>query len=305
MAKIQNTSIFGVYQKNENRVTAAFLHLLQIGREQLISYLFSEKLENFPTSEITIDTQTANGRNIADGVISCGFTFRLKIESKLSGTIDEDQLKRYKEGLKPNEYLVYLVKTAPKQDVLNDTPYFTWSELSDKLNDYISDKKPSEIEKYLIEQFLLMLENLNLIDNHKTRVIVVAGSFGEKIAQEFGFYACQNHRFFKKAKYIAFYHSKRINTMYEIEEGYPQDDVRLRDQEIPEAFFEKYGSHYSDEVNNEFFRLKGENLLADRMISHEKINGNGRIGAFTQGQRYVTLGSILSAKNTDELVAAD
>ena len=79
MAKIQDKSIFGEYDKLENRITAAFLHLLRVGGEKLICYLFKSKLENFPSSEIFINTQTPNDAGVADGIIKCDFSFNIQI----------------------------------------------------------------------------------------------------------------------------------------------------------------------------------------------------------------------------------
>lgn len=300
MAKIQDKSIFGEYKQPENRVTAAFLHVLKIGKDRLICYLFKDKIINFPDSNIDIQTQIKNDSGVNDGTISCGFAFNIKIESKLTDEINVEQLNRYLDDLAPNSNLVYLVKTDKCQE-LKRVPYFTWTELDRMLEAYLNEFEVGEVEEYLIDQFRMMLENLGLVDKYKDRVIVVAGTFGAKIAAEYNIYACQNHRFFKKAKFIAFYSNKEIASMYEIDNNYPKNDVYLRDEGVSDQFFKEYGKWYRETDKLEVFKLKGENLLSDKVIKHETKNSNNRIGAYTQKQRYVSYPSIMKATTTDEL----
>lgn len=301
MAKIEDKSIFGEYEQPENRVTAAFLHILRIGGERLICYLFKDKIVNFPDSSIDIQTQIKKESDVNDGSISCGFSFNIKIESKLKDDINQEQLERYLANLESNSNLVYLVKSDKCGQYLKDVPYFTWTELDSVLEAYLNEFEIGEVEGYLIDQFRMMLENLKLVDKYKDRVIVVAGTFGAKIAADYNIYACQNHRFFKKAKYIAFYSNKEISSMYEIEDNYPRNDVNLNDEVDSEQFFKEYGRWYKETDKLEVFKLKGKNLLSDKVIKHETKNSNNRTGAYTQKQRYVSYTSIMNAKTTDEL----
>ena len=301
MAKIQDKSIFGEYKQPENRVTAAFLHVLRIGGDRLIYYLFKDKIVNFPDSSIDIQTQIKEDSGVNDGTISCGFSFNIKIESKLTDEINLEQLNKYLEDLAPNSNLVYLVKSDKCSQELKKVPYFTWTELDSMLDTYLNDFEIGDVEEYLIDQFRMMLENLGLVDKYKDRVIVVAGTFGAKIAAEYHFYACQNHRYFKNAKYIAFYSNKEISSMYEIEDNYPKNDVYLRDENTSEQFFKEYGKWYRETDKVEVFKLKGKNLISGKVIRHNMKNSNNRVGAYTQKHRYVSFKSIMNAKTTAEL----
>lgn len=84
------------------------------------------------------------------------------------------------------------------------------------LNDYQQDV-PNPVLSYLIEQFELLITSLGLYDDHENRVIIVGGRWGEPIALEYNFYACQGGRSFKNAKYLAFYYAQRIQYLFEIE----------------------------------------------------------------------------------------
>ena len=303
MAKIQDKSIFGEYDKLENRITAAFLHLLRVGGEKLICYLFKNKLENFPSSEIFINTQTPNDTGVADGIIKCDFSFNIQIECKLTGCVDQNQLERYKQNRKFNDYLVYVVKEDNNQ--ITDIPFFTWTELDTLLSEYIQTQSINDIELYLIEQFKMMLENNDLVDKYNQRVIVVAGGWGKCIAEKYHFYVCQNHRSFRRAKYLAFYHDKKIEHLYEIL-GEPVDDVNLMDPSfnISAEYFEKDDPNYQNSDRRKLFKLNEKNLLKCPII-HNSINENGRIGAYTQKQRYVSFNSICNAKTTNDLENMD
>ena len=127
MAKIQDKSIFGEYKQLENRVTAAFLHILQVGGENIIRFVFRDKGVDIPDNDISISTQVSNAKGIADGKIQCRFCFDIQIESKIKGGIDKNQLARYKELRKTsNVQLVYIIPNKVSNiNTLKGIPYFT------------------------------------------------------------------------------------------------------------------------------------------------------------------------------------
>lgn len=308
MADIKNTSIFGIYKNAENRATSALLHIMNIGGPRLISYIFKDKIINFPQPEINISTQDGikkSGsikRGVADGMIKCDYTFNIQLECKLKGDISKEQLENYKKLLADKKrVLVYILKYKPKGDVLKDVPYFTWQELNELLKLYINEYDDiRDIEKFLIEQFVLLLENLKLVDYSENRVIVVGGAWGEDVAQKYHFYACQNHRYFKKARYIAFYRGNRINTMYKII-GEPMDDVNLKSQEyISHEYFTNTEPNYNEDDLRKVFKLESENLLKHE-ICNDTRSRTGKVCAFTQYQRYAKFESFNKAQVTSDL----
>lgn len=313
MSEIVKYSVFGEYVQPENRVTAAFLHLLNIGGHKLVSYIFQNKIKDFPQNELAIITQRCvkdkdnNKLGIADGEIYCDYKFRIQIECKLNGDINEEQLNRYKQRLAEGITLIYIVGNANKKGVaLQNIPYFTWSELSGLLSSYMSDFDDiGDVEIYLIKQFLLMLENLKLVDHSFERVIVVGGIWGEDVAKRYHFYACQNNRFFRGAKYLAFYWNNRIECMYEII-GEPQDNMNLKDKtlNIPQEYFQTKEPDYKEATLCKVFVL-GETNLLKRSIINDTRSKSGRRCAFTQNQRYVTFDSIINAQFTSELETMD
>ncbi len=69
--RIQSSSIFGEYSIKENRVTAAFLHILDKGGEPLLRYVLGVANESLPDNEIRIGTQqtmtSTKGKSVFDG----------------------------------------------------------------------------------------------------------------------------------------------------------------------------------------------------------------------------------------------
>lgn len=129
-------------------------------------------------------------------------------------------------------------------------------------------------------------------------MIVVGGSFGEDVALKYGFYACQNNRFFRKAKYMAFAYDNRIKYLFEIENGTSKNNVDLStESRIPSAYFQEKEPHYNHELR-ELFWLKKE---ADLDIVNDTIDRRGRRTAFVQRQVYTTYDKIIEAKLTSEL----
>ena len=59
MAKksITNQSIFGHYKSEENMVTAALLHILKLGGEELINFILDARTQTLPSSEIAVLSQ--------------------------------------------------------------------------------------------------------------------------------------------------------------------------------------------------------------------------------------------------------
>lgn len=166
------------------------------------------------------------------------------------------------------------------------------------LNDYQQDV-PNPVLSYLIEQFELLITSLGLYDDHENLVIIVDGRWGEPIALEYNFYACQGGRSFKNAKYLAFYYAQRIQYLFEIEKKLENVDIRELKEYVPEEYFAKKEPLYKPEKRT-FFKLKKIEEFSPA-IQNDSFGKTGRRIAFTQGQTYTTLERIRKAKVTSEL----
>ncbi len=259
-----------------------------------------------PEKTLKIETQShiddKDVHSIPDGLISCNYAFNIYIESKLSETINPVQLENHKKLLDNDRdgrnKLIYITTHSKRPDILPAEILWTnWTTLMNILNDYQQDV-PNPVLTYLIQQFELLITSLNLYDDSENRVIIVGGRWGEPIALEYGFYACQGGRSFRKAKYLAFYYAQRIQYLFEIVEKNDNVDIKTR-EDVPEEYFQKKEPLYTPEKRT-FFKLKLVKEFTPA-IKNDTITEKGRRIAFTQGQTYTTLDKIKNAEVTSEL----
>jgi len=300
---IQSGSIFGEYSSKENRVTAAFLHILHMGGEPLLRYVLGVANENLPDNEIKIGTQQAisstKEKSILDGIISCDFKFDYIVESKVDGNpLTAQQVNKYHQAYQNSHKLFALTSdTCIPKSLRQGDIWLNWTTLADVLQRY-NEENEDELLRYLIDQFILLLNNLGLYDDWQNRVIVVGGSFGEDVALNYGFYACQNNRYFRKAKYMAFAYNNRIENLFEIV-GDPINDVDI--QKVPQItstnYFTVKEPHYKPQVRELFWLKK----ICSLDITNDTVDKKGRRTAYVQRQTYTTYDKITSAEVTSEL----
>lgn len=302
---IASHSVFGEYHSNENQVTAAFLHLLQRGGEPLIRYVLGVANELMPENEIRIGTQQSCGhknvgKSVFDGVITCDFSFTYIIESKIGGNpLTKAQVDKYHNAVPDKNAKLFALTSDVSAPLClrNGDIWLNWTKLVDALRDYETENK-DDVLQYLIDQFILLLNNLGLYDEWGKRVIIVGGSYGENVALDYGFYACQNNRYFKRAKYLAFAYKNRIANLFEIVRE-PKNDVDIsKDPNIPNEYFTKYEPHYKPVLRELFYLNK---IKDDLKILNDNVDKNGRRCAFVQRQTYTTYDKIITAEYTSQL----
>lgn len=229
---ITEQSVFGAYSQKENQVTSALLKILETdcgGGGSLLDEILQriDEGNGLPEKTLKIETQSyiddTDIHSIPDGLISCNYAFNIYIESKLSDVINLTQLENHKklivEDRDERNKLIYITTNDKRPEILPQEIIWTnWTTLMNILNDYQQDV-PNPVLSYLIEQFELLITSLGLYDDHENRVIIVGGRWGEPIALEYNFYACQGGRSFKNAKYLAFYYAQRIQYLFEIEKN--------------------------------------------------------------------------------------
>lgn len=300
-SNISSHSIFCEYDGTENRVTAALLHIIHIGGEPILRYLLGAAGELLPDNEIVLSTQVEHigeKRSVFDGVISCDFRFRYIIESKIvAGALSKVQVEKYHEALDDDTRLLAITPDAKRPSSLTHGDlWLDWTTVVHTLMEY-NEENQNDLLHYLIDQFKLLMSNLNLIDEWQQRVIIVGGSFGEPVALRYGFYACQNNRFFRRAAYMAFAHKNRIANLFRIV-GEPRNDADIKAEALaPKEYFDTVEPNYNGEPR-EYFKLEFVKTLD---ISNDNTDKNGHRCAFVQRQTYTTIDQITTAKLTSEL----
>ena len=305
MAKksITNQSIFGHYKSEENMVTAALLHILKLGGEELINFILDARTQTLPSSEIAVLSQVKGNGSVPDALLTANYSFKLIIESKITtGQLNQAQYQSHlSQCTSPTDRLIYITPHKTRPAMLdNKVLWYGWREMINLLEEY-SPLGNNPILEFLINQFHILLENLNVCDFITDRVIVVGGNWGEDIALKYGLYICQNHRFNLDAKYIAFACKNRIKYVFEII-GMPQNDVDLsQDPQIAATdYLTACEPNYVNTDLRQVFQLKLLRELKPAIVN-DTVDKNGRRCAFIRRQTYTTLEKLTSARHTSDL----
>lgn len=296
---IRNKSIFGEYSKDEDKITAALLQIIQICGAELIRELFDEIGDNV---DFSINTQVVEGASRPDGELYSNF--HVYIESKrkpFGGKHDMDQLQNHVQlANSKGASLVYITPDKDRPKALsgfNNVYWTNWTTVIERLNNYnvLFNK---ELVAYLAGQFELLVNNLvdmNISDaDAKDRVIILGGRYGENVALSYGFYACQPNRSFKEAGYMAFCYNKDISYYFPILEGPKQVDS-LEGEEWISWKNEMFSQMLTpmDKTPHTIFKLGSPVKVS---IKHTQPN------AFARKQRYTTIEKLKKAKTTDDLL---
>lgn len=322
MTEVKNKSIFGEYSKDEDRVTTALLQILHYGGHELVDYVFPECF--LPSNAINVNSQVVNVSSRPDGEISCDCHYHIFIESKIvtnamKNQHEKTQLANHKLLVSPgsSKWLVYITpdENCPASlENLPDVIWVNWSTIIERLDGFPNN---DNLLQFLINQFKLLVEhvvyekqgyhisNRGLMfseeerDAANKRVIIVGGAWGENVALKYGFYACQEGRFFKPAKYLAFCFRNRIQYLFEIV-GNPQDSVNLKKiTDIDPEYFVSEDPNY-DESPRKYFNLKKIHEFIP-VIQNDSRDKNNKPCAFVQRQTYTEYDVIMKAKKTSEL----
>lgn len=299
-------SIFSRYSQGENRVTSSILAVFRTLSLPAFDYLASG-LAGIDTGLINISDQPGQGgQGVPDGEISANF--KILIETKMPGNdANIEQLKQHLSRLEDytgTGVLVYLSadQTMP-DEVANLGDKVIWKSFADlrQLFDELLTHESitlSNIESFLLEQLVAMMENekglLPIIDE----VVVVAARKAWAIYQNHPLYICQAGRSFRNVNYIAFYADGVVkpkvahirNRWQTVHLGALPQDIQNHVNALvaanpAETFYEGEIQVFElSEINSE----DTINLNAD--IRNDCVSSRtGRPVAFTQGQTYTTL----------------
>lgn len=320
MAKtISKQAIFGEYKNPEDKVTAALLQVLHYGGHRIVCSVFDDI--DLPSNDINVTPQVTEDGSRPDGVVFCDCNYKIYIESKivrnaLNTQHGKDQLDANKKLSSPNnaQWVVYITPDDTIPNELDNVPEIIWTNWQTVVERLKGYETTDNLVNFLIEQFCLFVDHLvfqkrgavsvngvSISDaeaDKNQRVIIVGGHWGEEVALNYDFYACQNHRYFLPAKYMAFYHKNRIQNLFEII-GEPEDDVVLTPALVGPDYLTIKEPNYTG-APCKFFKLRHVQIF-NPVIENDTKDKNGKNCAFTYNQRYTTYDAIMKAKKTSEL----
>lgn len=295
---IEHQSIFGEYFTDEDRVTAALLQILRIGGPELMNAVF----EDFDISfDAEVNTQVSKeSKSRPDGELKANY--HLFIESKVKKWVASqhnlNQLSNhFLLAKKENANLLYITPDVERPADLNayqEVFWTNWKDVVERLKRFESTFN-RDIMSFLAAQFEMLVDNVvfshNDGCNKENRVIIVGGHFAEENALTNHFYSCQPGRSFREARYISFYHKKRIKYVFRIK----SDPVQVNSlEDVRHLLPLDYSLTAVDKTPHTFFELEeGEALPTE--ILHEEF------GPFVRGQRYTSIYKIREATTTKDL----
>ena len=145
---IDTLSIFGEYTQKENRLTAALLHILNVGDEPLIRRIVEKLNKELPSNKIIITTQQKEESSIPDGTLECLFKFKIFIESKIKpNSIDATQLENHMKLIEnyDENILLYITPDVERPEILDkEVTWANWTDILNWLEEYITKNKLDE-----------------------------------------------------------------------------------------------------------------------------------------------------------------
>lgn len=300
---ISQISIFGEYKSPENRVTAALLHIIHVGGNVVIQRLFGD-IFDIPSNDIDVIPQSNQTTSIPDGELSCECNYHIFIESKIvPNAINLKQLNEHKKlsNVACGNFLIYITPDSkiPSELTTAKVEWISWETVIDRLQGIIADGIAYDLLKYLIRQFVILINHTIYAIPTDQSVIIVGGSFGENVALHYGFYACQPNRKFRPSKYLAFYHQNRIKYLFEIVTQRKCVDIQTLKNVNRTNYFTVIEPNYVPQVRDYYQLKKVCNFNPE--ILNDKKDKNGKPCAYTMGQTYTTYNKIMKAKKTSDL----
>ncbi len=294
---IEHQSIFGEYNKDEDRVTAALLQILRIGGPELMNAVFDDFDICF---DAEVNSQVSGStKSRPDGEMKANY--HLFIESKIkrwtSSLHNISQLTNHVAlANKEHANLLYITVDEKRPKDLDKYPgvfWTNWKEVVERLKKFESTFN-NDVMSFLASQFEMLIDNVVFSQNDgftsANRVIIVGGHFAEDIALDYHFYSCQPGRSFREAGYIAFYHKKRIKYVFKIKGTSIQVNSL---EEVQDKLPTNYTLSTIDKEPHTFFELEEAEELNE--IIHDDF------GPFVQRQRYTSISKLRKAKTTKDL----
>lgn len=316
---IADQSVFSEYKNNEDKVTAALLQVLHYGGQKIVCRVFDDI--DLPSNEINVSPQATEDESRPDGVVSCDCKYKIYIESKIvDNALKSDHGRKQLEANKKlslpmyGQYMIYITPDETKPTELESIPGVIWTNWQSVVDKLASYETTDTLVDFLINQFCLFVNHLVFnkigaisyngflpvdfqVDKAQS-VIIVGGAWGEEVALNYNFYACQEGRFFQPSKYIAFYHKNRIENLFEII-GDPIESIVIDKDLVGDKYLVEKEPGY-DKKPRKFFKLKHVRTF-NPVIENDTVDKNGKRCAFTYNQRYTTFDAITNATKTSEL----
>jgi hypothetical protein len=318
--------LFSTYRQGENRVTASLLAVLSRLGTDLTERVLGALLDEPELSLVSFTPLPATkGAGNPDGEIRAQFRCLLEVKT-VRGALASESAATLKAayvtklGDDPSARLIILTPDGrvPKPlEAVSDARvvWVSFVKLATALREILDDQdEPAgERERYLIRELMALFRVEGLIDALDT--VVVAARRAYQLYLTYDAYACQPNRAVRPVQRMAFYTAKEIKP--EIPEilGFRRDISISAEQArswsqskdpVDRAVAEIIRRQLEDGVwhsagrHDVYWLSPADDPRTAHLARPLPYLG---AGAFTQGQRYVDLARLKSAKSCDEAVA--
>ena len=323
-------SIFSPYKTDENRVTGAFLSVLEhLNTKTLLNFL-ELLLDDSSITLIEFKNQYKIGDSVPDGRIAANFEYL--IETKITtNKVNENQIERHCQGEWPDHKRLILLtphlddptKTFEKEELKSKVTWANFDKVVETIDEILKDPLLlQDREVFLMDQLKDFITKMGLLKEDNTdQVLIIPAKRAWPNYEKFGIYRCQVGRYFKPSGYLGFYYDKAIQTTLPRILAYV-DDFNMVTDDIENAHILPLNDATKEEVkkrlaevrarlngawkdNQKFIVLadKGDsrNRELPKEIENKKLSKAGKPTAFVQKQTYVSINTLRKAKDTSDL----
>ncbi len=314
------TSLFSVYSQRENRVTAAFLAVLERLSLPNMDRILQALLGNRDFRLVRFQNQPAGIKSRPDGIIKTSSS--IWIETKTSeNVVDHDQISRHLEGLQGKQKLLLLTPDDFRPACLHkDVSWSNFITLTKAIRKSLDDRDDpaSEREAFLLRELIRLFDDQGLLVSTEKRVLVFPAPGAWPMYRSLSVYRRSTGRSFRKSAYIGFYtdgeikptvprikseiksidlrNQEQIETLDEKQREYVQELKKKIDSnalwhQFPHAFHLMFLSDPDDE----------ETVKLTNSVKNDKKGRGGKGTAFTQSFTYVNLDKLKVARTTGDL----
>ena len=325
---MERLPIFSTYSQNENRITSSLLAVLARVDLRLVERIIEicSSYPDFELVQIRNQARTRTGDSVPDGSIRADAHVLLELKV-VPGALAHSQLLRHARQLDEHAARRILLAITPDAQepasvaevnvelgALATRPVVVWctyDHLHGAIETVLGDV-PEEVsgrDRFLLRELQALIENERLLDVVET-VIVAAGrtAWGEYAA--YGLYICQAGRSFRPVSHMGFYADKAIQASVPKVLGWI--DIETTDHvaevvgPVDDGIADQFHARYDHMVVDGRDRPDGafraavltppgddSTITLTHPIANAHRDKNGKLSAWTMGQRYVVTDRLL------------
>lgn len=312
-----SNSIFSTYSQGENRVASTIIHVLRNLPINVVERFLGMFADADDQNFFAFKNQVRGENSVPDAEISSNFKLLFETKTVPNG-VRKEQLNAHLNLCTAKETtLVYLTPDNVRPSLL-DQKAVIWKSFADVyelINELCdsSDLVLSERDQFLLRNLQGFFEETGLLPT-KDECVIVAARTAWPVYLKHGIYVCQVGRNFKPVDWIGFYCDGEIKPKIARIRSRAEVNLPAADEFAKVDLPPHINSWLSDPENEwafgesvQVFEISGatdsDTRSLEGPINNDLKNNAGRGYAYTQGQRYTSMGALEAAKTTKDLDA--